>query len=482
VSEPDLLRSPEAGGKVIRGSALRAAGYGAAFVIGGVTSVLLLRHLGVVRFGRYMTVMSLLAIVGGVTDAGLTVVGSRELAVRRPEERPDLLANLLAIRLLVTVAGVILAIGFALAAGYDSTLVYGTALGGIGVVLISYQGAMTLPLSVDLRMGVITALEVGKQVLTLIGVAALVAVGAELLPFLALQAGVGVAIVAVMALLARFGVRMRPTLHGPTSRKLMREALPVAVALAMNVVYVRVLVILMSLLATATEIGYFGTSFRIFEVLFVIPGLVLGTALPVMAVAGEDDRARLRFGIQSMTQAGLGLGIAIVMFAVLAAEPMLAILGGEEYRPAAPILRIQAVALLFVFLGQTWQMGLLVLRRQRYMVNANALALVLVIVLGLVLIPPHGAYGAAIAAVAAEVVLAFAILFFLRRADPNVVPSLGFVWRTAAAAAPAVALGLIPGLPDLVIATVATAVYIVLAVVIGAVPRAIFSALLRRDG
>jgi O-antigen/teichoic acid export membrane protein len=70
-----------------------------------VGAVLLLRHLGVDDFGRYGTVMALLGIVQGISDAGLTMTGSRELAVRAGEERRELLAHLLGLRILVTGAG-----------------------------------------------------------------------------------------------------------------------------------------------------------------------------------------------------------------------------------------------------------------------------------------------------------------------------------------------------------------------------------------
>ena len=82
----DVLRDPTAGAKVIRGGALRGLGYGAGVLLGAATSVLLLRYLGLREFGRYATVAALVGIVSGVTDAGLTAVGARELSVRSPGE------------------------------------------------------------------------------------------------------------------------------------------------------------------------------------------------------------------------------------------------------------------------------------------------------------------------------------------------------------------------------------------------------------
>ena len=52
--------------------------------------------------------MSLLAIVGGLTDAGLTVIGQREYTIATTDEqRRRLLADIVAMRLAITPLGVI---------------------------------------------------------------------------------------------------------------------------------------------------------------------------------------------------------------------------------------------------------------------------------------------------------------------------------------------------------------------------------------
>src|SRR3954451_10360914 len=92
VEETDaVLTSGDAGGKVIRGGALRAGGYvgrslaatGAAGLLLSLPAapVILLLSPGPVAVGQYVTVISLLAIAGGLTDAGFTVIGQREYTI-----------------------------------------------------------------------------------------------------------------------------------------------------------------------------------------------------------------------------------------------------------------------------------------------------------------------------------------------------------------------------------------------------------------
>ena len=50
-------------------------------------------------------------------------------------------------------------------------MVWGTLLGGLGVLLVNTQATMMMPLSVELRLGTVTAFEVAKTALTFVAVA-----------------------------------------------------------------------------------------------------------------------------------------------------------------------------------------------------------------------------------------------------------------------------------------------------------------------
>src|SRR5690242_1647513 len=120
---PDILTSPEAGGHVIRGSFLRIGANVAGVIVGLGTAALLLRHLGVAESGRYVTVMSLVAIAGSVSENGLNVSASPELALRGQHERRALIANVVGQRLIVTPIAVIAMVVFAAIAGYPVRMV-----------------------------------------------------------------------------------------------------------------------------------------------------------------------------------------------------------------------------------------------------------------------------------------------------------------------------------------------------------------------
>jgi O-antigen/teichoic acid export membrane protein len=467
----DLLRTPEAGGRVVRGGLIRGVGFAVSTGLALATAILLLRHLGVAAFGQYATVTAVLGIVAGVTDAGLTAVGSRELSVARTAaERAHILNNLLVLRVVGASIGAAVAVAFAVAARYDGVVVAGTAVGGVGVILISAQSMLTVPIWVELRIASLTGLEVLRNVLTLAGVGVLVVGGAGLLPFFGIQAAVAVVLIPVTVWLARVGVRFASGIRRGVIVPLLRETLPLAVAFAMSIVYFRVLVVVVSLLSTEIQTGLFGTSFRIFEMLMTLPVLILSVALPLLSVAGDEDERRLRDALQSMTEASLLISALLVVGIAVLADPGIRLVGGDEYAEAASILRVQALALIPLFLVQTWQLGLIAARAQRALAVANGLALALVIALGLALVPSGGALAAAWVAVAAETALALMLWVALGRVRGGVAPTLRFAWKVAVALVPAAATGYLLRNYPVAAASIACVVFAAVALVTRAVP------------
>ena len=475
----DVLREPRAGALVIRGGMLRASSYGLGALLAAGTAVFLLRGLGVDDFGRYATVAALLAVVSALSDAGLTAVGVRELSLLDDASaRSSLLGHLVVLRIVLGVGAVLCAIAFALIAGYDRVMVEGVVLGGIGVLLVNTQATMIAPLSVDLRIGRVAIVELLRYLVTFVAVAALSIAGASLLPYFAVQVLVGLIVLALTPLLLRSTAGLRPQLRRPTIVRLLREAAPVGVALAMNVLYLRLLVVLVQLQTSDHETGLYGTAFRVVELFVGVPPLVIGVAIPVLAVAAAENRGRLAFGVQRLTEvsAVVTLGGALVVSAV--ATPVVRLLGGEDFAGAGTMLRIQIWALVPLAIGSALSFAMLSLKRQSEIAVANAAALATVLLAGTFLIHRYEGIGASVTGVVAEAVLTSVLAWRLWRADREVLPAVGFLWRPAAATLVAAATLLLP-LSPWVDGVLAAIVYVAVAFALRAVPVELLHALRR---
>ena len=437
-----------------------------------IGAIVLLRYLGVDEFGRFGTVMALLALVQGLTDAGLGITASRELSVVSDEaERREMLGHILGIRITLTTVGVVLAVLFAVLAGYEQELVIGTLVAGIGVLFLSLQAAMLLPLIVGLENGRITVSEILRQGLLVVLFIALVVAGSGLMGFFFAQLVAGAILLALTPLLMGRGRLVAPRWSVERMRPLVVVGIPVAVFTVLGMLYFRILVVLMSVVSDdETQIGYYVTSSRVVEIAVGLPVLLVTVVLPVMSVAARDDRTRLSYVTARMTETMAIGGIVIALLISIGARPLILLVGGESYEPAATVLSIQAIALITIFVASAWSPTLISLGRTRELALVAAIGVAAVVSIGLVLIPKYEAEGAAITAVAADIVLCAATYVALRRAGPGKAVDPVALAKIALAGLVAGALGFVPVVPDVLLAPIAACVFLAIAHALDVIP------------
>jgi O-antigen/teichoic acid export membrane protein len=468
--EPDLLDSRRAGGVLLRGSILRFGGFVAAIALSVVSATLLTRHLGVSRFGQYTTVMSLVAVVAAVADAGMSTYGIREYAIRHEPGRTALMQVLLGLRVVLTLAGVLLTVIFALAAGYDTALLIGAVTASLATIPLVFQHTLAIPLSTELRLGTVSALELGRQALLVAGLVALVILGAGVAPLLSVPLITNALLIPPTVRLVRGRITARLRLSPAQWPPLLRATVVFSLATAVGTIYVYTAQILTSLVASHYQSGLFAVSFRVFIVSASVPGLLVGAALPLLSRAARDDTDRLAYALGRIFDTSLICGVGAALGLSAGSGFIVSVIAGSHYAGAATVLAIQAWAMVASFVVAGWSFGLLSLHEHRRLLIANLLALVVSVVLTLVLAAADGAQGAAIATIGCETTLAVTTLVALAWRRPSYRPRPGVIVKVAAAAGVAAAAALLPDLASLLRAVVAMVVYAALVLALGAVP------------
>ena len=479
---PDVLATSMAGSAAIRGGVLRVAGYALGVLLSVGSAAVLFRHLGVADGGRYVTVLALVATVQGLTDFGLTAIGIRELAAGAAHRREQVLRALLGLRLGLTAGGVGAAVLFAGAAGYEGAMVVGAALAGLGLVIQNQQTTLATELMVELRLGWITALELLRQAISVALIFALVVAGASLVAFLAVPIPAATVVFVLTLMLVHGRIPIVPRFDMPEWRALLRDVLPFAAATAIGSVYFRLAIVLLSLIASADETGYYAASFRVVEVLVVVPQLVVTAAFPIFARAARDDRSRLGYGVQRLFEACALLGGWLTLCLVLGAGFIIEIVAGPDFAPSVPVLRIQAITVFAIFLSSVWSYALLSLREHRALLTITCITLIVNCVLVLLLGEAHGARGAAVATLAADVAGTIGLGLVLARRHRELRPQLQVLISVTAAGAAAGSLALLPGLPDLILIAAATLIYGGVLLLLRAVPEELLIELRRLRG
>lgn len=472
----DLLSSPAAGPAAIRGGALRVASFAAGSLFAVAAAAVLFRHLGVVDTGRYTTAVTLGAVVLGLTDLGLTAVGIRELATREGEQRAAFARDLLGMRVALTVAGVAVVTAFAFAV-YGPLLGFGVLIAGGGVLVQNVQATLAVPLQARLRLGWVSSLDLARVLVGTAAVVALALLGAGLLAFLAVPALAAACVLAPTALLVRGDVPLRPGFSAARWRALLAPVLTYSLAVAAATLYFRLAIVLVSLLASGRQLGYFSVSYRIVEVLLAVPALLAGAAFPIFARAARDDQARLGYALSRVFEVALILGGLVALALAVGAPLAIEIVGGPGFAPAAPVLAFAAVGLGAAFVTTVWSYALLSLHLHRLIL---ALALGTLPVLGLtvgILTAVDGARGAAIGTAIVELGAATVGGALLVRGRPHLRPRLAVVPKVALALALAAGAALAAQLAVALEVTLAVAVYGAALLALRAVPAEVLDLL-----
>ena len=191
---------------------------------------------------------------------------------------------------------------FALLAGYPDIVVAGVLIGGVGLVLGSYQSTLSVSLLSRLRLGWVSVIGLVSQAASVALIALLVLDGAHLLAFVAVTIPATCIALAITIVKVRGDVPLLPTVHRERWRRLLRMVLPYSIAVTAAAIYLQISVVLVSLIADERQLGLYSASFRILLVLITIPGLLVGSVFPIFARAARDDAARLAYAVDRVFQ------------------------------------------------------------------------------------------------------------------------------------------------------------------------------------
>ena len=478
----DVLDTPQAGPAAIRGGALRASAHAGGILLALISAPLLIRHLGVADFGRYVLIGSIVATIGGVLDGGLVSIAQREYVTQSGEERDRSMRALMGLRLVLMGSAAVLAVAFAALAGYDETILLGVVIASVGLVIIAAQHLLLTPLVAALRYGTTTALDVLAQVLIVTAMIVLVIADAPLLAFVAIGVPLNVLLFVITSRLVRGTVPRRPSFERARWWALVKDTLPYAAAAAISAIYLRLALIVLSLVSDDLETGYYATSYRVLEVVLAVPSLLVSAAFPVLArSAAAEDESRLAYQVSRMFEVAVLLGLWFLLALELGAPVIIDVLAGDQGEPAVDVLRLQAPVIVFTFLAIAAAFVLLSMRKHKEVLIANAAALAGSVVATAVLAPEFGADGAALATVVAEALLGITMAIQVVRARDSLSFPLAPVPPLVAVAGLAACAILLP-VPAIAQLAIGTVVYFGVLFALGRIPEEILEAFRLRRG
>ena len=393
--------------RIAFGTLARSTGEAAGKLASLAFFVVIARHLGESQFGDFVFGMSLSTVLLLVAGLGMQEMIGREVA-RDPRRADDLVWNVIVLKGLMMAALLLVIVAVVLAQGRSSESAAAIVIVSVGIGF-EYQ-AGTLYSVFDGRerqQYVATTLIVNRCSTAALGIVA-AAMGAGLVPIAILfSAGSALGLVTAYWLMHRFVLRPALRIHPGAWRALIRRSLPVGILALLGTASFRTSVVLLGLFAAAgsPDVGEYGAAYRLVEASMFVAAAFNAAALPWFS--RQDGRGAVSLGrgfemaIKTILALMLPLGLGLALFA----RPLITTLYGQGYAGAVTPLRLLG-AMVVLWGINTSVVTVLVSRNRPDIYTVPALiALVPNVLLSALLIPSHGAIGAAIAAVAAAALL-----------------------------------------------------------------------------
>ena len=203
-----------------------------------------------------------------------------------------------------------------------------------------------------------------------------------------------------MLLLKHFGVS-RPSLAG--WRRVAASSLPLFGLGILTMVQLRVDSTLLGLLRSYVDVATYEASARLFEASQAVIRPLTIVFLPICAaLAAAGAYAHLGRSALRLSLAALAVGGFVALVVTAIADQVVLAVYGAGYAASADVLRVHFAATPFLFVGAVALFHVTAMRRERSALFCAGGGVLINIALDLLLIPGHGAVGAAWATLAAE--------------------------------------------------------------------------------
>ena len=415
-------RVPRTAGSMLGGASVLMTGRYVVAALAWLGTIVVVRELTPDDFGRLTTIFSVLGIVGFIADLRLSRIVLRDVMDADDEQAGRIVGSYVGLRLVIGLVSYAIAMAWVLLSGYPSDLVKGTAVAGLNLIVLSLAFGIILLFEARLWLRSLAAGNVIGQFVQFVFTIAIAASGlASIIWFSWVAVANGVAVLVWVFVVARRVAKFQIGFDTSQWWAWMREAAPLALGAALDTIYFRIDIIMLSLLDTYRAVATYGVAYKFSDLLGAIP-LAVGTpALAMLIAAWPDDpalfRKTFRHAFIILTVAAMGACAGFLVFS----EHLVTLLYTDRYADAADAARLLVVGQALHFFTLLAFATLVAAGRNRLYPIAMLGGVALNVALNLFLIPRYSYLGSGWATVVTETVV-LALLVAGVAAIPGVRP------------------------------------------------------------
>jgi len=383
--------------------------------------VKLVTSIGAEFYGNYVTAYEFLAFFGIIADAGLFAIAVREMSKNR-EKSEFVLGNIFSLRLILIATVVLIAgISAQFVSNYAPEVRTGIWITALSMALTIVAGTLSSVLQARMKIQKFaSSLVAGKMLLAVLIFFVIRNFDFFETPaggfFALLWAGVisNVLFSCLVAFFVSRQIRIRLLWHWDFLKKTLKDSLPYGLALILQTLYLRLDIVLISILLGASAVGIYGVPTRILES-FLVLGVFFGQAMLPKIAENEKNPEKINQSLAWGAEKLLIFALPIVISIFAFSTDIVRILSSDEFLSSPgffgsdSVLKILIFTIFFAFFNQLFTFTLVAKNRQKYLLLVNGIALAINAILNLLFLEKFGLIAAVFSTIGCEIVV-FALL------------------------------------------------------------------------
>lgn len=385
-------------------------------LVGFLFNIFVARYLGDDRLGQYATVLAFVGLFQILAELGLSQYVMREIARDRTLAR-TYFWNLVTLRLILGILGIIIITGGAILIGYSAELVAGIFVYTLGFLLSAFLVPIQVILTANERLDFLSgAVLVGQIITPVLGtifllndmsyVMLIVASLISILP----QIGLGVWGVRLFKL-GPLPFQITPRLWG----KLIRSSLPFGIiSLALTIDF-SVDTFMLSLWLPDEVIGWYNVAYGLVRSLLLLFSGFMVAIVPSLSRTYVHDTTTVEKWYYRTVKFSLLISIPVAIGGTLLASELIELLYTSEYAPASLALRIIVWDMPFLMLASLGGQMTTITTEEHAAARVYVVSAIANVLLNLFFIPRYSYLGASIVTVLTDLIVALQFYFLLRK-------------------------------------------------------------------
>jgi O-antigen/teichoic acid export membrane protein len=163
--------------------------------------------------------------------------------------------------------------------------------------------------------------------------------------------------------------------------------------------------VMISVMRSQTEVGWYSASYKIYEGLLVIP-VVIGTVLlPRLSQCGQDNADEFSMLVNRGWKYSLILALSVTALGLPLASDLIELVYGDSYTESIVVMQILLAGVAFAYMVNFLQTVIISIDQQKALVVIAVIGLTLNVALNYMIIPTYGYSGAAAVTIFVEAIV-----------------------------------------------------------------------------